>query len=206
MKKQFCLKTVIALMLCASALTCVLVLAFVGLRLGLGTDMFGEIRTYIALRREIGDEYIGTYDGKKVSEAALSAAVAALDDEWSYYLTPEQYRDYINSSNNRYSGLGISVRTDDVSGGILIISVYAGSPAEKSGITAGEIITAIDGSDITGMPLTDATALIDRQIGQSVILTLEGTDGAVRDVSVEYGLIETNPVHYELLKGAVGYI
>jgi carboxyl-terminal processing protease len=206
MKKHFSLKTVIALMLCASALACVLLLAFIGLYLGLGTDMFGEIRTYIALRRDIRDEYIGTYDGKAVSEAALSASVMALGDQWSYYMTPEEYRDYLNSSNNQYSGLGISVTKDENTGGISVMSVYAGSPAEKSGIAAGEIITAVDGTDITGMALSDATALIDRQLGQTVLLTIKGTDGSTRDVTVEYALIETNPVQYELLDGAVGYI
>lgn len=206
MKKQLSLKTAIALMLCASALTCVLLLVFLGNYLGLGTDMFGEIRTYIALRRDIRDEYIGEYEGKDVSEAALSAAVTALGDQWSYYMTPEDYVKYINSSNNQYSGLGISVKKDDATGGIFIMSVYAGTPAEKAGLAAEDVITAIDGTDITQMVLQDATVLIDRQIGQTVKLTVKGKDGTVREVTAEYALIETNPVQYAMLDGAVGYI
>ncbi|NMA25181.1 MAG: hypothetical protein GX936_05895, partial [Clostridiales bacterium] len=80
MKRQFSIRTVIALMLCASAFTCVLLLTFIGLYLGFGSDLFSEVRTYIALRRGIKSEYIGTYDEKDVSEAALAAAVAALED------------------------------------------------------------------------------------------------------------------------------
>ncbi len=193
-------------MLCASALTCVLLLTVIGLYLGLGTDMFGEIRTYIALRREIKDVYIGEYNGKEVSEAALSAVVTALGDKWSYYMTPEDFQEYINSSNNQYSGLGISVKKDDATGGILIMGVFAGSSAEKAGLTEGEVITAIDGTDISKMEFVDATALIDRQIGQTVKLTVTGKDGKTRVVTAEYALIETNPVSYELLDGSVGYI
>ncbi len=193
-------------MLSASALTCVLVLVFIGLHLGLGTEMFGEIRTYIALRREIRNEYIGDYEGKDVSEAALSAAVLALGDQWSYYLTPEEYREYISSSNNQYSGLGISVRKDEQTGGLFITNVFPGSPAEKAGISAGDIITVIDGTDVSPLALGEATALIDGQFGKSVRLTVRGEDGAARDVEVEYALIETHPVSYKLIDGDVGYI
>lgn len=206
MKKRFSMKAVVALMLCASALTCVLLLAFFGLYLGFGSDLFGEVRTYIALRRGIRDEYIGTYDGKDVSEAALASAVAALGDQWSYYLTPEEFGDYINASYNRYSGLGISVVKDEKTGGLLVMNVYAGSPAEKSGMVPGDLISAIDGKDITQMALSEAITLIDRQLGQTVMLTLLGADGATRDAAVEYALIETHPVSYELLDGAIGYI
>lgn len=206
MKRQFSIRTVVALMLCASAFTCVLLLTFLGLYLGFGSDLFGEVRTYIALRRGIKSEYIGTYDEKDVSEAALKAAVTALEDQWSYYLTPEEFENYIHSSNNQYTGLGISVIKDEKTGGMRVTNVYAGSPAEKSGIVIGDIIKAIDGTDITQMALSEAVALIDRQLGQTVMLKIQGANGTLRDASVEYALIETHPVRYELLDGAIGYI
>ncbi len=207
MKKQFSLKTVIALMLAASALTCMLMLFFVARQLGFGTALYDEIRTYTALRRDIADEYIGDYDSKSVSEAALSAAVEALDDRWSFYMTPEEYAEYINSSNNQYSGLGINVSLDEETGGLIVLSVFSGSSAEKAGIVAGDIITVIDDTPLTAeMTLSDATALIDRELGQTVHLTLLGTDGTTREIDVEYTLIETNPVSYELLDGNIGYI
>lgn len=193
-------------MLSASALVCILLLSVIGLYFGFDTDLFSDIKTYIALRRDIEDMYIGEYDGKELSEAALAAAVTALGDQWSYYMTPEEYQRYINSANNQYSGLGIGVKKDEMTGGLLIMNVYAGSPAEKAGIKTDEIITAIDGTDITQMTLQDATNLIDGQIGQTVELTLLGKDGATRNLDVEYALIETSPVSYELLDGTIGYI
>lgn len=206
MKKQIRLKTAVALMLLASALTCILLLGGLGLYLGLGTDMYDGIRTYIEMRRDIKNVYIGGYNDKEVSNAALSAAVAALGDKWSYYMTPEEYKDYLNASNNQYSGIGISVKKDGATGGIAVISVYKGSSAESSGIIAGDVITAINGKDVTKMGLSEATALIDGQIGQTVKLTLLGADGKTRELEVEYALINTNPVSYELLSGSVGYI
>jgi carboxyl-terminal processing protease len=206
MKKQIGLKTTVALMLLASALTCVLIIGGLLLYLGPGSGLLSDVRTYAALRRDIGEYYIGDYKETDVSEAALDAAVTALGDKWSYYMTPEEYQKYVNSSNNQYSGLGVTVRKDDATGGILIVSVFAGSSAEKAGLAAGEIITAIDGKDIKPLALSDATALIDRQIGQTVRLTVLGKDGKTRDADVVYALIDTNPVKSELLDGSVGYI
>lgn len=206
MKKQIGLKTAIALMLLASALTCILLFGGFGLYLGLGTDLYGEIRTYIEMRRDIKNVYIGDSKDKEVSEAALAAAVEALGDKWSYYMTPEEYKNYINATNNQYSGIGITIRKDDTTGGIAIISVFKGSSAESSGITAGDIITAVNGKDVTKLSLSDATALIGGQIGQTVKLTLLGADSKTRELEVTYALINTNPVSYELLSGSIGYI
>jgi carboxyl-terminal processing protease len=144
-------------------------------QLGYGTDLFTEIRTYIALRHDIQEEYIGDYDGKDVSEAALAAAVTALDDRWSFYMTPEEYAEYLNLSENQYSGLGVSVTRDDATGGLLVMDVFSGSSAEQAGIIPGDTITAIDDTVLTtDMTLAEASSLIDRELGDSVRLTLLG--------------------------------
>ncbi len=206
MKKRFSLKTVIALMLAASALTCLLMLVLAARQLGFGTELFTGIRTYIALRRDIDEVFIGDYDGKNVSEAALAAAVEALDDRWSYYLTPEEYADYLDASLNQYSGLGINVSKHE-DGGLAVLDVFAGSSAEKAGIVTGDIITVIDGTALTAdMTLSEATALIDRELGQTVRLTLLGADGMTRETDVEFAIVETNPVSYALIDGDIGYI
>lgn len=194
-------------MLAASALTCALLLGMIALKLGYGTELYDEIRTYIALRHKIASEYIGEYDNKSLSEAALTAAVEALGDRWSYYLTPEQFAEYLNASNNRYSGLGINVSKDEATGGLIVLSVYSDSSAERAGIVEGDIITAIDGTPLTGeITLSEAIALIDREIGQTVRLTLLGADGTERETDVIYTLIQTNPISFELLDGGIGYI
>ena len=206
MNRKFALKTVIALMLIASAFTCILLVGGAALYLGAGPDLLSDIRTYAALRQDIRSYFIGAYEEKDVSAAALDAAVKALDDRWSYYMTPEEYQKYLNASNNQYSGIGVAVNKDEATGGMRITSVYAGSPAEKAGVRAGDIVIAIDGADITQLPLTEATALVDRQLGQTVRLTLLGEGGETRDADVAYTLIDREPVHFELLDGEVGYI
>lgn len=206
MKKQFETKTVIALMLFASALTCVVLFAAAWMTFGSSSELFGELRTYFELRKNVEELYIGDYEAKDVSQAALTAVVESLGDPWSYYLNPEDYKEYINSSNNQYAGIGISVTEDEATGGIKIKMVYQGSAAEESGLVAGDVIMAVDGADVTSMEFYDATELIGGEVGDTVTLTILDAEGKTSDVVVVYSLIDTNPVSYELLAGGIGYI
>jgi carboxyl-terminal processing protease len=205
-KKQFQTKTVLALVLAASALASIVTaMCFYGY-LGGGTPLFTEIKTYIALRRKIGSEYVGKVDGAKVSQAALAAAVDALEDKWSLYLTPEQLEAYLESSSNAYAGIGISVVADEGTGGLAIQYVYPGSGAERAGVEVGDVVIAVDGEDITHLEFDEAVGKVRREIGESVLLRLIGAGGAQRDVEVEYAVILVSPVHFEMLEGGVGYI
>ena len=206
MKKKFGIKSVVALMLAASALTCAIIGILMMRYLGIGTDMFSQVKTYIELRNYIDNLYIGEYDEKAVSDAALSAVVDALGDNWSYYMTPEEYKNYLNRSNNQYAGIGVSISRDEDLGGFVIISIFSGSPAEKAGIQIGETITAVNGVDITSMTASEAGALIGENVGESLSLTLIGTDGTQRDVTLDCEYIYTNPISYEMLGNDTGLI
>lgn len=204
MKKQYGIKTVVALMLLASALTCTILLGAAAVYFGGGLS--SGVRTYNALLQEIRANYIGDVDARDITTAACKAAVTALGDKWSYYMSSEEYQKYLSATKNQYSGLGISVKKDTESGGMQVVSVYGGSSAEKAGLAAGDVIVAIDGQDITKLALSDATALVDRQLGQTVKLTVKNKDGASRQIEATYELIDTKPVTSKLLENKVGYI
>jgi regulator of sigma E protease len=88
-------------------------------------------------------------------------------------------------------------------GGIIFNGVVAGSPADLSGLRAGETILAIDGTTFDLFPSPDAgqhaiAALRDRA-GQTVTLHVRAADGAERDVTVTL-----RPPDVAADKGALG--
>lgn len=205
-EKHYSFKRVLALMLVASALTCALLYFLIGRPLGVGTDRFDDVRTYATLRKYIDERYIGDVDNDLVNYASFSSAVYALDDRWSYYFSPEEYAQYLDSSQNQYSGIGIQISAHDETGGILVSGVYDESPAALAGVVAGDVIIAVDGTDITGLDYTEAADSIRTDTGNPVLLTLLGEDGIERDVSIVPGIIKTVPVTYSLLDGGIGYV
>ena len=73
-------------------------------------------------------------------------------------------------------------------GGLTFSEVQAGSPAEAAGLEAGDTIVAIDGETFDLFPSPDAgraaIAALRDKAGETVTLTVEGADGATREVDV----------------------
>ena len=194
------------LMLLASALTCLIIFVTLGRELGVFSDRFDSVREYAALLANIDELYIGDYLRADVSSAANKAAVMALGDRWSYYLTPEEYVKYLDSSNNRFAGIGITAVIDEETGGMLVASVYKGSAADEGGLAAGDVIVKIDGEDITGLDFDEMRSMLARPIGDTVTLDVLSEDGGAQTLEVVYSFVFVDPVEYEMLDGDIGYV
>ena len=197
----------LTLVLLASALTCLIfVLVFGSFFGGIGSARYAATQEYAALLDLIEKMYIGEYDESDVTAAAMHAAVIALGDEWSYYMTPEEYIEYLNSANNQFAGIGVGVAIDEETGGMVVIYTYRGSPAETAGLLPGDIITGIDGQGLEGLSLDGMRALLSRPVGQTASLTVIRADGVVEAVDVVFDLVFSDPVSFEMLDGDIGYV
>ena len=207
MKKRFSLASTLTLMLLASALTCMILIVTDSTKLRVfdnESDAAG--REFAALLQKIDEMFIGEFNIDEVSTAAMRAAVYSLDDRWSYYMTPAEYADYRNSTQNQFAGIGVSVTIDEESGGMLVKGIYRNSPAEKAGILVGEVIVEIDSDNLSGMTLDEMRALLARPLGQTAQLTVIRLGGNVETLTVLYELVFSDPVSYEMLSDKIGYI
>jgi carboxyl-terminal processing protease len=87
-------------------------------------------------------------DGVKLTQGAASGMVGALGDQFSRYLTPEEYRANQNFLNGQFAGIGASVQQK--ADQIVLASILPGTPAEKAGLHVGDVITAVDGQSTKG--------------------------------------------------------
>ncbi|MDX2849749.1 S41 family peptidase [Streptomyces sp. PA03-3a] len=107
----------------------------------------------------------------KVGPQAAEALVSRSGDRWSSFYTAQEYEGFQQSLDGRYVGVGLWVRrTED--GRIGIDRVQSGSPAARSGVHAGDRLTSIDGTEVTGRPVTE------------VVARLRGSDSAGTPVSL----------------------
>jgi carboxyl-terminal processing protease len=155
-----------------------------------------------ALRAEIldtiDDSFYREVDDDALDEASYKGIVRELDDRFSHYFTPEEAEVFNQSVSGRFEGVGMSVR--EHRRGLLVASVFDGSPAQKAGIAKGDVITHVDGRSIAGQPTDISTAKIKGKPGTKVRLTvLPG--GAVkrrRTIEVERASISIPVVTAEL--------
>ena len=194
-------------MLFASALTCFVFSVKYGSLFSLSRKTNAALgRELSVLLEKIDKYYIGEHDSGELSAAAMHAAVDALGDRWSYYMTPEEYAEYLNSAGNQFAGIGVSVVINEDAGGMEVMYIYKGSPAEKAGIEAGDIIIGIDGEKLAGMSLDEMREFLARPIGETADIELLRLRGITQTIQVVYDRVFTSPISYEMLDNDIGYI
>lgn len=116
------------------------------------------------------EKFVDGADRNALEDAAADAMVEALGDRWSYYIPADEYATYVESKNNSYVGIGVTIQVDEK--GYQVIKLTAGGPAEEAGLQAGDIITAADGKSIVGMDTDAGSALIRGPEGSQVQVTV----------------------------------
>jgi carboxyl-terminal processing protease len=135
---------------------------------------------------DIGDDYYRTVDPSTLTDDAIAGMVAKLNDRYSHYFTPEEYRRYMQSSNAQFVGVGIEVH--EAPNGLRIVRVYDDSPAQKAGLRAGDVILEAAGRKLAGLSTEAASAVIRGKEGTKVELVTE-RDGRRLTRSVERAVV-----------------
>src|SRR5690606_18309791 len=97
--------------------------------------------------------------------------VDALGDQYSGYMTPQEY-DLLNSDlNGEFEGIGVVIHTDEDTQHIEVIGLLEGAPAQAAGVRPGDIFTAVDGVDVTSMNQTELAVRVRGREGTQVLVT-----------------------------------
>lgn len=166
-----------------------------------GKDDFDEAKRYIEIKDVVEEEYIDEVSRQTLGDYAAAAMVSGLADKWSYYMSADEYKTYQLNSANEYSGIGMSIMKQD-DGSFQVVSVNADSPAGLAGLGAGDVITAVDGEDITSMSLDEARKLIRSKMNGNFTLGL----GRKNSIEVDCSSVYQSAVNYRLEKTEAGYI
>ena len=120
----------------------------------------------------IEERFIGEADRTAYEDAAAAAMVAALGDEWSYYIPASQYQDHVEAVSNAYVGIGITITVSEDGTGFLITKVNPGGPADEAGMEPGDVIIGIEGQSASGMDAAQARDLVRGEVNTQVRLTV----------------------------------
>lgn len=149
--------------------------------------------------------YLYDYDEDEMIDAIYKAVMDSLGDPYSIYYTEEEYNSFLESSSGSYCGIGVVVQQNMQTGMVTAVRPYQNCPGYEAGIRPGDLILAVDGTDITGMDLNAAVALIRGEEGTSVTITLQ-RDEEKFDVEVTRRQIDVETVTYRMLDDNIGYI
>ncbi len=154
------------------------------------------------LYQYIETSYYEEVDMDMLMEGAYKGFVDALDDPYSSYMTAEEYADWMTNIEGEYSGIGVTF-TQDQDGKFVVISVEKGSPAEKAGMKAGDIITKVNDKAYDNM---EALAGDIKGKEDTTVKVTYVRDGAETTVDITRKKIIQHSVSHEMLDDKTGYI
>ena len=143
-------------------------------------------------------------DDLALMRGAISGMLAATGDKHTSYMNPEQFEQAnAEMSGEEYTGIGAWVNTTGEY--IEVVSPMKNSPAEKAGLKAKDVVIAIDGEDMTGIPGDLALQKILGPAGEAVTLTIRRGE-EILEFTIVREKITVPAVEYEMLEDEIAYI
>jgi carboxyl-terminal processing protease len=130
---------------------------------------YPEMEVYSEVLKKVQTDYVSDPNMTKVTVGALHGLLESLDPD-SSYLTPDEYKAYKEQSNEGSAQVGLNISKRY--GYATVVSVEAGSPAEKQQIEDGDIVEAIDGHSTREMSLVMIRLLLEGKPGTNVSFSL----------------------------------
>lgn len=145
--------------------------------------------------------------GMQLTYTAIRGLMGTLDDPYSRFLDPEEYRLLMEDNEGEFEGIGAQLYSNlTAEGYIRIFRPIPGGPAERAGIRKGDVILKIEGVSIKGLPVDEAVRRIRGKSNTPVRLTVRHTDGKVAELKIVRQQVEYEVVESSLKPGGIGYV
>jgi carboxyl-terminal processing protease len=113
-----------------------------------------------------------SYGSTKESYEAIRGMLGTLDDPYTRFLDPREFKEMQIDTSGELSGVGIQLSLDKDTKELVVVSPIEGSPASRAGVMPKDVIISIDGKSTKGMSTEDAVKLIRGQAGTKVTIQL----------------------------------
>lgn len=166
-------------------------------------DSGAQLRIFESVLQHIQNDYVDEPNLEKVRGGALRGLANGLDP-YSSYLTADQVKDFQAKKQNTLAGIGAEF--SQVSQYLYVISVIKGSPAEKAGLKAGDVIEYIENRATRDISLYDARQLITGEAGSGVKLRVLRAGAKPQTITVSRGSYKIPSAESKIEAGKVGVI
>ncbi|QNJ28953.1 S41 family peptidase [Synechococcus sp. A15-24] len=134
-----------------------------------------------------------SYGGEEESYEAIRGMLDSLDDPYTRFLDPKEFKEMRIDTSGELMGVGIQISLDKDTKELIVVAPIEGTPASRAGVQSKDVIVSIDGTSTKGMTTEDAVKLIRGPEGTEVILGLR-RKGDVINVPLTRTRIEINAV------------
>lgn len=146
-------------------------------------------------------------DREKLEYGAAKGLVEAVGDPYTYFLSPEETKEFFDMINGSFEGIGAEIGLN-AERQVTIIAPVEGTPAKKAGLQPQDVVLQIDERLTSTMTLDEAVTFIRGKKGTSVTLTIkrEGLPEPLK-ISIVRDVIKIPTLSWKSLEGgSIAYI
>lgn len=153
-------------------------------------------------------------DSNEMQLDLIEAMVNSLGDKYSYFVRPAETEEFTEEIEGTYVGIGTYLTKvnpayidpeDPETYMVIITSPFPGGPADRAGLRANDLISHVDGEDISSLNATEASKKIRGTEGKPITLTVHrGT--SVFDITLMPEVVTTPTSQIQLIDGNIGYL
>ncbi|HMG18503.1 MAG TPA: S41 family peptidase [Gemmatimonadales bacterium] len=151
-------------------------------------SVYQQARLFDDVLAHVSDYYVDSIDERKLYEMAIDGMLDQLQDPYSVYLKPNDFRQLTEATTGNYSGLGIQIDVRD--GWITVVAPLPDTPAERAGVQSADRIIALDGRPTEGWKQDQAIRELRGPAGTPAALT-------IRRIGVD------KPIEYKLTRATI---
>ena len=156
-----------------------------------------------AVKEYIMDNYALEVTEEQLYDAAIKGMFDSLDP-YSYYMTSEEYRSFMEEAEGEFAGIGATVGKND--SGFYIVSIISGSPADKAGLKTLDTIISVDKKIVDNkIPTEELVKQIRGPKGTKVTLGVT-RDSKPLSIEITRDIIQITPIESKILKDDIAYL
>lgn len=158
------------------------------------------LQEFLKVYYGLDDDYYKDIDKTQMVDAAISAMLNYLGEDYSTYMNQDETEDLANKLSGKYNGIGISITN-----GNEIVKVYDDTPAKNAGLEEHDLIESINGTATEGLTQAEVANLIDKQ-NENTIVVLRNNEELTFKVKAESINNPLPSTTYEENGKTIGYI
>ena len=149
------------------------------------------------------ERYQGKIKTDDDARVAIDTMIASLNEPYTRFMPKKDFDDLTTSITSKIYGIGVNIYSN--SGKIEIFNVMPATPADFAQLKQGDIITAVNGKDISGMNVSEVAALVRGPENSVVELTIL-RDGKKITKTIKRKEIKIKTVKSSVVDNHIGYI
>ena len=165
-------------------------------------ELFQIEKVFYYLKQNYLDKNI---TNEQLIQGAIKGMAESVGDPYTTYLVNDETAQLDETVNGAFGGIGAELKSDQSR--VVISTTMEGSPSQQVGLQADDVITKVDGEDVTGKTISEVVKKVRGEVGTDVVLTIERA-GTSLEVKLTRASIAINTVKAELDKedATIGHV